>query len=170
MKKRFILIFMMTTLAVQAQENTATTSRKTFSRTTSVSTVIDASVERIWQLLTTSSDFSRWNSTVISLQGNIAKGEKIQLKSTLDSNRVFKLKVKEFRPNEYMLWGSGAAPFFKGKRTYLLSKDDQGKVRFTMTERLSGIMFPMAASHIPSFDANFTQFAADLKQEAEKTK
>ena len=28
-------------------------------------------------------------------------------------------------------------------------------------------MFPMAAKHIPDFDESFTQFAADLKQEAE---
>ena len=37
-----------------------------------------------------------------------------------------------------------------------------------MTEHIGGPVFPMFASKIPSFDASFEQFAADLKTAAEK--
>jgi hypothetical protein len=36
-----------------------------------------------------------------------------------------------------------------------------------MTEKIGGLMFPMYAKYIPSFDESFEQFAADLKKEAE---
>ncbi len=145
----------------------ATTNKKTFSRETAVAIEIDASTEIIWALLTTAGDYTRWNSTITSMEGDIALDETIKLKSTLDPDRIFKLKVKKINPGKLMTWSSGAAPFFKGLRTYTLSENDEGSTTFTMTEKIGGLMFPMAAGSIPPFDAVFEQFAADLKKEAE---
>jgi len=152
----------MTTLTSLGQNGKATTEKTTFSRTTSVSIVIEASPEIVWALLTNASDFARWNSTVVSIEGEIALGEKIKLKSTLDEKRTFKLKVKEFEINQRMVWADG-----QGKRTYTLQQKED-KVVFTMHEKIGGLMFPMYAKMIPPFDENFEQFAADLKQEAER--
>jgi hypothetical protein len=113
-------------------------------------------------LLTNASDYPRWNSTVTSIQGNIALGEKIVLKSTLDAKRSFKLNVKEFQPSKKLVWGEG-----KGKRTYTLKSNGDGTVTFTMHERIGDLMFPMYAKYIPSFDESFNTFTADLKCEAE---
>ena len=41
-----------------------------------------------------------------------------------------------------------------------------GTVTFTMTEKIGGLMFPMYAKMIPSFDQTFEQFASDLEKEA----
>ena len=76
----------MTTLTSNGQ---AVTIKKTFSRETAISIDIQADKSIIWALLTNASDYSRWNSTVISLEGTIAKGAKIQLKSTLDPKKDF---------------------------------------------------------------------------------
>ncbi len=103
----------------------------------------------------------RWNSTITSLEGEIALGEKIKLKSHLDDKRTFKLKIKEFQSESKLVWGDG-----KGNRVYTIEKSESGIV-FTMTEKIGGLMFPMYAKYIPDFDASFEQFAADLKKEAE---
>lgn len=153
-------LLIMTTAATFAQP--ASTTKTTFHRETSVSTVIKADEAIIWALLTNASDHPRWNSTITSLQGNIALGEKVILKSTLDAKRSFKLKVKEFQPTKKLVWGDG-----KGQRTYTLTNNVNGTVTFTMTERIGGLLFPMYAKYIPSFDASFDAFAADLKKEAE---
>lgn len=145
-----------------AQVQKAITDRKTFSRSTSVSTVINSDAATIWKLLTTAADYPRWNSTVTSLEGTIAPGGKIRLKSILDPKRVFKLKVKKFSPEKELTWGDAM-----GNRHYLLNKNNNGTVTFSMTEKIGGPMFPLFASKIPSFDASFDQFAADLKKEAE---
>jgi len=144
-----------------APNGKATTEKKTFNRTTSVSTDIKADPAIVWKLLTTASDYPRWNSTVISVDGNIAAGEKIRLKSALAPKRTFKLQVKEFLKEERLVWGDG-----QGNRLYTLVKKNE-TVTFSMVEKIGGLMFPMYAKYIPSFDQSFEQFAADLKKEAE---
>lgn len=153
----------MTTLSSMAQDGKAVTTKKTFSRSTTISTNINADAAMVWALLTNAADFARWNSTVISIEGKIEKGEKIQLKSTLDPSRTFKLKVKEFIPEKRLVWGDAM-----GKRTYTIQDKGNGQVRFTMTEKIGGPIFPLFASKIPSFDESFEQFVADLKAEAEQ--
>lgn len=160
--KHLLTIFMlMTGLSSMAQSGKATTIKNTFNRTTTVSNTIDADVSIVWALLSNASDFSRWNSTIVSIEGEVQKGEKIKLKSTLDPNRTFKLKVKEMIPDQKLVWGDAM-----GKRIYTMEKSANGTL-FSMTERIGGLMFPLFANKIPSFDESFEQFAADLKKEAE---
>ncbi|MEZ4592180.1 MAG: SRPBCC domain-containing protein [Chloroflexota bacterium] len=139
----------------------AVTTRTMFSRETAVSTKIKADLSIIWSLLTNAADFARWNSTIIALDGTIQVGETVRLKSTLDENRTFNLKVKEMVPEKRLVWGDS-----QGSRVYLLTPGANGVV-FSMTEKIGGPFFPLFARFIPSFDASFEQFAADLKQEAE---
>jgi len=145
-----------------AQLGKATTVKKTFNRTTEVSTEINASPSTIWELLTNARDMPRWNSTVISIEGEIAVGEKIGLKVHLDPERTFKIKVKEMIPNKSMVWGDAL-----GKRTYKLEAKGE-KTIFTMHEKIGGLMYPLFAKKIPSFDEAFETYAADLKKEAEQ--
>jgi hypothetical protein len=140
----------------------ALTIKKTFSRQTAVSIDIQADKSIIWALLTNASDYSRWNSTVISIDGTIAKGGKIQLKSTLDPKRVFKLSVTEFEAGNKLAWGDAM-----GKRIYTLTSIGNGLTNFSMNEKIGGPVFPLFAKMIPSFDKSFEQFASDLKMEAE---
>ena len=139
----------------------AATIRKTFSRETSVSIPIQADPAVVWALLTNAADYPRWNSTVVSLKGEIKPGGDLELKSTLDEKRVFKLKVKEFEPEKRLVWGDRT-----GSRIYTITKSGTG-ILFTMAERLGGPLFPLFAGFIPAFDASFERFAADLKKEAE---
>ena len=140
----------------------ATTERTTFSRTTSVSVDIQADPAIIWKLMTSAPDYPRWNSTIISIDGTIAKGEKIKLRSKLAPKRTFKLQVKEFESQKRLAWGDG-----QGSRVYSLADKGNGMVTFSMNEKLGGLMFPMYAKYIPPFDRSFEQFAADLKKESE---
>lgn len=152
----------MSSLTLSAQHGKAVTEKKPFSRTTSISETINASPAVVWSILTNASDFPDWNTTVVSLDGEMKEGEKIRLKSTLDPNRTFKLKIKEMRPDQKMVWAGSL-----GKRTYTLMKQDSGTL-FTMTEKIGSFMFPLFASKIPSFDDTFQQFTSDLKNEAER--
>jgi hypothetical protein len=144
------------------QDAKASTIKKTFSRQTSVSILIQANQAIIWKLLTNAADFSRWNSTVVSIEGQIEKGGKIALKSTLDPKRTFKLKVKTFEPENKLAWGDAM-----GTRVYSLKKNSGDTTLFQMEEKIGGPLFPLFAKMIPSFDRSFEQFATDLKKEAE---
>src|SRR5215212_1122484 len=145
----------------EQREGKARTTTKTFSRETSVGTLVAAEPAIVWALLTHASDFPRWNSTVTALNGEIKEGATIELKSTLDEKRTFKLKIKEFVPQKRLVWGDS-----QGSRVYTVEKSAGGSL-FTMSEKIGGPFFPLFAGYIPSFDESFERFAADLKKEAE---
>lgn len=149
----------MTTLSSNGK---AVTTKKTFSRETGVSIDIQADKSIIWALLTNANDYPRWNTTIISIEGNIAKGEKIKLKAKLDPKRAFKLTVKEFDPETKLVWGDAM-----GKRVYSLKSIGSNLTNFSMVEKIGGPLFPLFAKMIPPFDEAFEQFANDLKKEAE---
>jgi len=120
----------------------ATSMKKAFSRETPVTTAIKADKGNIWNLLT----------TIISISGKIAKDKTIN---------AFKLKIKEFDVNKRMVWGDAM-----GTRVYLL-EDEGNLVKFTITEKIGGLVFPLFAKMIPPFEEAFERFARDLKIEAE---
>ena len=144
------------------QAGKAFTSKAMFSRETTVGVNIEADPSIVWALLTHLSDVPRWNSTVTSIVGEIKEGGTIELKSTLDAKRTFKLKVKEIVPEKRLVWGDA-----QGSRVYMLEKIAGDGTQFTMSERIGGPLFPLFAGMIPSFDESFEHFAADLKKEAE---
>jgi len=157
----------MTTENQSTPSTKAQTQKTFFSRETTVCINIKAKRSTIWAILTNADDYSRWNSTIVYIKGEIAVGKKIKLKSNLDLEREFNLKVDQMKTDEKMVWADGTAPFFRGVRTYSLKDNPSGGVDFTMTERLAGIMAPMILRFIPDFDQSFAQFAEDLKKEAE---
>ncbi|MEM7331999.1 MAG: SRPBCC domain-containing protein [Chloroflexota bacterium] len=140
----------------------ASTIKETFSRETSVSIQIEASPAIVWGLLTNASDAARWNSTIVSLEGNIALGQTVKLVSTLDESRTFNLTVKEFEPEKRLVWGDR-----QGSRVYSITPQGSGVI-FSMNEKIGGFLFPLFSRFIPPFDESFEQFAADLKREAER--
>lgn len=145
----------------------AKSSATTFEMQTSVATNIKAPADRIMRLLTDSKNFTKWNSTVVSVDGDIKKGETIRLVSKLDPKRTFKLKVAEQTPTT-LIWKDGFAPMFTGVRTFELQAKPDGSTDFTMTEVFKGIMLPMIKGSLPDFKENFEQYAADLKNASEK--
>jgi uncharacterized protein YndB with AHSA1/START domain len=142
-------------------DGVASTTRTTFSLSTRIAQHIDADAATVWRLLTTAADYPRWNSTVVSLDGQITLGSKIKLVSKLDPSRTFSLKVKEFEPNSRLRFGDAMAT-----RTITLS-GDAGGTRMEITERIGGPFFPFFARMIPPLDENVEQFTADLKKAAE---
>ena len=152
----------MTDSAAKAQEGKATTIKKTFSRQTSVSITINAEPATVWGLLTNATEHVRWNSTVVSIEGEIKPGEQIALVSTLDPKRTFKLNVKEFEPHKRLVWGDSM-----GNRAYLIEENASGQLTFSIDEKIGGPIFPLFSRAIPSFEESFEQIAADLKKEAE---
>jgi hypothetical protein len=140
----------------------AHTTKKIFSRETSVSLHIGATPEKIWNILVDVQVYKNWNSTLISIEGEIREGGQIRIVPKINPNRTFSLKIKEFAPFTKIVSGDAM-----GCRTFLLESVDGG-TQFTMTEKIGGPAFPLFAKMIPSFDESFDAYATDLKVEAER--
>jgi uncharacterized protein YndB with AHSA1/START domain len=148
---------------------TAQKINRTFRMSVSINANISAQPETIWRLLTDAGKFPTWNSTVSSIDGEIKLGQRLALKVPV-SERTFKPKVTELVPNQRMTWSDGAAPMFKGTRTFTLTPNADGTTDFSMCEELKGVMLPMIKGSLPDFAPVFEQYAADLKRAAEESR
>ena len=128
---------------------------------------IQARPDSIWRLLTDAKNFSRWNSTVTSVEGEIRGGEKLRLRVP-GTERVFTPTVSGFVPNQRMIWADGFAPIFRGVRRFELTPRGDGSTDFAMEEEFSGLMLPLVKGSLPDFGPIFARYAADLKAEAER--
>jgi len=147
-------------------EPKVTQARGTFSLTCKVEIAIQAAPDRIWALLTDAVGYPRWNSTVATMEGRIAEGQRLKLTAP-GMDRVFTPKVSGVVTSQHMVWSDGFAPMFKGVRSFAL-KPTGSATAFAMEERFSGLMLPLIAGALPDFGPIFGRFAADLKQEAER--
>ena len=136
----------------------------------STTIAINAPVEAIWEILIDGQNWPNWNTTIDSVHGNIAPGEKITVYSKVSPGRAFPLKVTGFTPPNRMVW-TGGMPLglFTGKRTYTLTTQTDGSVEFQMQEAFSGLMAPLITRSIPDLQPSFEEFATCLKTQAEKS-
>jgi hypothetical protein len=137
-----------------------------FSISCRVDVTIQAKAERVWSLLTDAKTFPRWNSTITSIEGEIREGERLRL-HVPGTKRTFTPTVSGVVANERMTWTGGFAPMFKGVRTFELRPRRDGSTDFTMEERFSGLMLPLAKGAMPDFGPVFATYANDLKRAAE---
>lgn len=131
-------------------------------------TTIAAPPDRVWAVLTDAAGYPDWNSTIISLDGSIAEGERIALVSTLNPKRTFTLSVSDVHPPTSMVWSDGMPlGLFSGVRTFTLTDAGEGATEFSMREVYSGLLAPLITKSIPDMTESFESFAADLKATAE---
>jgi hypothetical protein len=130
--------------------------------------IIEASPDTIWAILTDASKYTAWDSGIERVEGNISDGGTISVYSKISPGRAFPLKVIEFIPGQKMVW-SGGMPLglFKGVRTFTLSADGKGLTHFKMREEFTGPMLPLIWGSMPDLGPSFKQFAAGLKVCAE---
>jgi hypothetical protein len=150
-----------------ANPPTAEKSQSTFSQNCAVRCRIAAPCDRIWALLMDARRFPSWNTTVTSLEGEIALGNKLSLRVPLDPKRTFSPKVTKLAPPHEMEWSDGFAPMFRGVRTFAMTPQGDGTTEFAMREVFSGVMLPMIRKSLPDFGPAFETFARDLKRAAE---
>ena len=127
---------------------------------------VRARPDRIWALLTNAADIPRWNSTVTSVEGRVAPGERLKIKVPI-SKRTFPVTVDSFEPHRRLVWSDGNA-VFRGVRTYTLTPKADGATTFAMEEVFTGFMLPLIGMSLPDFKPVFEQYASDLKKEAER--
>ncbi len=141
--------------------------KNTFSMTCRVEAKIHTNADAVWALLTDAKGFSRWNSTVTGIDGDIREGERIRI-HVPGSDRTFKPRVSNVEINKHMTWSNGFAPLFRGSRTFELRQRDNGSTDFIMEEKFDGLIFAIVKNRLPDFKLIFEKYAFDLKNEAEQ--
>ncbi len=129
---------------------------------------IGAEPEAVWSVLVDGSTWPQWNSGVTAVEGQIAPGETIKIRSAAAPGRVFPVKVTTFDEPHRMIF-SGGMPLglFTGVRTYALAPDGNGGTSCHVREEYSGPLLPLIWRSMPDLGPSFQQFVDGLKQRVE---
>jgi hypothetical protein len=146
----------------------ATTTRTTFRLAISVAIRIDASAAIIWPLLTDIHAQSAWNSTLASIDGKVALGERVSFSVHEAPRQTFSPNVVAYDEGKSMVWRLSFGPLLASDRTYRLKPAPDGSTEFTLDEVFRGLLLPLIVRTLPDFARMFERTGADLKAEAEK--
>ncbi len=129
--------------------------------------LIHASPERVWEVLSDVASWPRWESGVTKVDGVLGLGEKLSISVEANPGRAFPVKVVTLRePQQIVVRGGMPLGLFTGVRTYTLDADGAG-TRFTMREEYAGPLAGVIVRSIPDLGPSFQQFADGLKRQAE---
>jgi uncharacterized protein YndB with AHSA1/START domain len=128
---------------------------------------IAATPAAVWAVLVDGAAWPSWDSGVDAVQGTVALGSKITIRSKAAPGRAFPVKVTTFDAPSRLVFTSGM-PFglFRGVRTYTLTPKAGGTL-FHMREEYSGPMLGMISKSMPDLQPSFDQFAAGIATRAE---
>jgi hypothetical protein len=133
------------------------------------STVIAASPDAVWAVLIDGAGWTSWDSAVVRVDGTIAPGQKVTVYPEVNPKRGFPVTVVEFVPASRMTWRGGMPlGLFTGTRTYTLTPQPDGQVRFDMREEYTGPLAGLITKSIPDLGPSFTKFAGGLKRRVEE--
>ena len=131
------------------------------------SATIAATPDAVWAVLSDGAGWASWESGVDAVEGRIAPGERITIRSQAAPGRAFPVTVTEFEPAAHLEF-SGGMPLglFRGVRTYTLSPA-AGGTAFRMREEYTGPLLPLIWRSMPDLRPSFEKFARGLKQRVE---
>jgi hypothetical protein len=134
---------------------------------------IDASAERVWQVLTDFAAYPEWNPFLVRASGTPAEGERLTIRMQPAGGRAmtFRPRVREVAPERRLRWlGHLVMPgIFDGEHSFSIEPLADGGVRLVQAEDFRGVLVPLLARLLerrtrPAFE----QMNRALKQRAEQ--
>ncbi|HEY0373194.1 MAG TPA: SRPBCC domain-containing protein [Amnibacterium sp.] len=129
--------------------------------------VVDATPTAVWSVLVDAGSWPAWDSGVTGVDGEIALGNRITIRSSAAPGRSFPVKVTTFdAPRTLVFTGGMPLGLFRGVRTYTITAE-AGGTRFRMREEYSGPMLGLIWRSMPDLQPSFDRFAAGIAARAE---
>jgi uncharacterized protein YndB with AHSA1/START domain len=130
-------------------------------------TTIAAPPARVWAVLVDGASWPSWDSGVDGVEGAIAAGGRITIRSQAAPGRAFPVRVTTFEPPTRLQF-TGGMPLgmFKGVRNYTLTPADGG-THLRMREEYTGWMLGAFSRSMPDLNPSFRQFVDGLKARVE---
>lgn len=109
--------------------------------------MINASPEKVWQVLIDFERYPEWNPFIKSIEGKPVEGSKIvaKMEPAGGNAMTFKPVLLRVKPNEHLLWlGHLFIPgIFDGEHSFLIEGKGEGKCFFTQSEKFKGVLVPL---------------------------
>jgi len=133
---------------------------------------INASPEKVWQVLTDFENQGKWNPFIRSITGSVNKGNKIKVVLGPQGSKpmTFKPTVLAFDQNREFRWlGNLLFPgIFDGEHIFQLLKNEDGSTTFIHGEKFKGILVGLMAKKLDTeIKAGFEDMNRALKNRVE---
>lgn len=107
------------------------------------SVLLDAPVEKVWQVLVNFSDYSSWNS-MISFKGEPAVGRKVPMRVEILGKRIVTpVNFLRMQTNKELAWMGGPKGLFTGEHYFILEEQAEGKCKLRQGEKFKGLLLPL---------------------------
>jgi hypothetical protein len=132
---------------------------------------IDASPERVWDILTDFASYPQWNPFIRHISGELKVGERLEVRLEPPDSRGITLrpKVLSAEPNRLMRWlGHLLVPgVFDGEHSLAIHPLEVDRVRFVQHEAFKGVLVPLLARSLENTLRGFEEMNGALKERAE---
>jgi uncharacterized protein YndB with AHSA1/START domain len=128
---------------------------------------IAAGAEDAWRVLVDGRTWPSWDAGVTAVEGTIAPGGTVRIRTEVAPGRAFPVRVTAFEPSSRLEF-TGGMPLglFRGVRTYTLTPDGAGTL-FRMREEYTGPLLGLIWRSMPDLQPSFDRFAEGLKRRVE---
>jgi hypothetical protein len=143
------------------------------SRSLQAEVEIQASAERVWEVLTDFAAYPDWNPFIVQAAGEPVPGQRLELRMRLSGGRGMTIRpeVLEADPGRALRWlGRLLVPgLFDGEHRFTIQPSGPGRVRLTQHEEFRGLLAPLLLAMIakPTL-ASFHQMNQALKARLEQ--
>jgi len=131
---------------------------------------IEASPDRIWDVLVDFPKWSTWNSFIPLVEGILQEGQtlKIQVNPPGLKTMTFRPKIFSLTQNKEIIWGgSFLGIVYRGEHLFLLESLNENRTRFRQIERFHGPMVLFMGSMIKKTKKGYHQMNIALKNRVE---
>jgi hypothetical protein len=132
---------------------------------------IDASPERVWDILTDFASYPQWNPFIRHISGELKVGERLEVRLEPPDSRGITLrpKVLSAEPNRLMRWlGHLLVPgVFDGEHSLAIHPLEVDRVRFVQHEAFKGVLVPLLARSLENTLRGFEEMNEALQERAE---
>lgn len=134
--------------------------------------IIEATTERVWQVLTDFKNHPKWNPFIRSISGEKKEGEKliVFLKPPEGKGMTFHPMIKKFEPAKEFRWkGKLALPgVFDGEHYFILEEISAKRTRFVHGEKFTGLLVLFMGKVLEKTKEGFVMMNKKLKKECER--
>jgi hypothetical protein len=133
---------------------------------------INASDQRVWNVLTKFDDYPKWNPFIKQVNGNLKEGEQISIETDGFSFQPTVSKVTENREIRWLgkLWNIPG--IFTGEHHLVIQPINNNQIKFVQYENFSGILVAIAdifqLSIFPDTQQSFQNMNQALKEWSEQ--
>ncbi len=133
--------------------------------------LINASSEKVWEVLTDFENYPSWNPFIKSISGNKDVGQILATEIEPPNRKPMKFtpKVLAFEPNKELRWLGSAAikGIFDGEHYFKILEQENNIIKFEHGERFSGILVGLMPKLIVDTKLGFEQMNEALKKVCE---